>query len=711
MRGMSFVRHERQDRNNVLVLCDLNEGEHRQVSKRINNGCVNEACTFLRDGQKQCIWMLAKDRNNCIRCHWTPDEHFLHVQLSHLLQCRRPISDLCQKVQKTVVKCTKLLMECYELWVACLKFGIMSSNNSTQNNEKPRKRSQKIQSFEESLKDLDNIDLPGCSSRQSPSVVVVDIRRNYLASYDGDNDDVDNEYVCDEREQSTSALSDEWELEPENRDALLLNLRDIESQFPASHPEETEWTQRKRVLEENWTSARNYLFDAFLSTKSIPEDAMCCTKCKENVAVIRCTKCRKMLCSSCDETEHIVFPIHDRDTWINGFYEPVGNLVTINEGEIVLIGDYNVLDSLDPILRAFFNFGNEELEIHRTFNKSVSYRLAFTSVTAFTCKFPFARNWPVGRSKIGCGFSDLASSYSDIDVVEEEQSGYEVGDVLGQNAWTRDLTDTNCLEFQEETGPMFQLNPQEEREIDIFEKIFTIALLQFKVKETNRNAHEKFRDNEQRLRLWEDVNEIELLSVQYGKMSMKLNRDMIAFSKGKKGVQEVVEKPAVICLYNAYMISIDLSDQFQSYYPLGRTGHRWYKYIFWFLFDVSVGNAMVLWNEFQPQETNQRRSSLKFCQSLAMQMIGGYCGRKSAMKRNISYNRCDPGTIREQAKYGYFICEIEGRKKECIQCKRLDRKTPKRRPRETFWKCSHCDIPLCKDNCFLKYHSYQTFFY
>ncbi|XP_065068257.1 uncharacterized protein LOC135693656 [Rhopilema esculentum] len=158
-----------------------------------------------------------------------------------------------------------------------------------------------------------------------------------LASYDGDNDDVDNEYVCDEREQSTSALSDEWELEPENRDALLLNLRDIESQFPASHSEETEWTQRKQVLEENWTSARNDLFDAFLSTKSIPESAMCCTKCKENVAVIRCTECRKMLCSSCDETEHIIFPFHDRDTWINGFYEPVGNLVTINEGEIVLI--------------------------------------------------------------------------------------------------------------------------------------------------------------------------------------------------------------------------------------------------------------------------------------------------------------------------------------------------------------------------------------
>ena len=70
---------------------------------------------------------------------------------------------------------------------------------------------------------------------------------------------------------------------------------------------------------------------------------------------------------------------------------------------------------------------------------------------------------------------------------------------------------------------------------------------------------------------------------------------------------------------------------------------------------------MVLWNEFQPQETSQRRSGLKFHQSLAMQISRGYCGRKSDMKKNIAYNRCDPGTIREEEKYGHFICKIEGR--------------------------------------------------
>ena len=36
------------------------------------------------------------------------------------------------------------------------------------------------------------------------------------------------------------------------------------------------------------------------------------------------------------------------------------------------------------------------------------------------------------------------------------------------------------------------------------------------------------------------------------------------------------------------------SDQMRSYYPTGRSSRKWYRYIFWFLFDVVIGNAFVL---------------------------------------------------------------------------------------------------------------------
>ena len=82
------------------------------------------------------------------------------------------------------------------------------------------------------------------------------------------------------------------------------------------------------------------------------------------------------------------------------------------------------------------------------------------------------------------------------------------------------------------------------------------------------------------LTTWENKREIYVLSTNSSPLEPPRNINR----RGKKGVQEVVEKLAVVCLYNAYMIGVDLSDPLRSYYPLGRKGHRWYKYIFWFLY-------------------------------------------------------------------------------------------------------------------------------
>ncbi|XP_065052308.1 uncharacterized protein LOC135681664 [Rhopilema esculentum] len=162
--------------------------------------------------------------------------------------------------------------------------------------------------------------------------------------------------------------------------------------------------------------------------------------------------------------------------------------------------------------------------------------------------------------------------------------------------------------------------------------------------------------------------------------SYVLNHEVYLGKEREGQYMYAVEKPAVVCLYNAYMIGVDLSDQLRTYNPLGRKGHRWCKHIFWFL---SMFWLETQWfcqgHEFQPQETSQRRSGLKFRQSLAMQMIGGYYRRKSGTKKNIAYNRCDTETIREEAKYGHFICKIDGRRKECIQCKYANASTGKHR--------------------------------
>ena len=163
---------------------------------------------------------------------------------------------------------------------------------------------------------------------------------------------------------------------------------------------------------------------------------------------------------------------------------------------------------------------------------------------------------------------------------------------------------------------------------------------------------------------WKEKREINMLSTNCSPDEPPKKNSW----RSKDGREEEIEKPAVVCNYNENMGGVDSSDQMRSYYPLGRKSHRWYKYIFWFLVDLAIGNAFVLWKKCFPPQGNRARGALSFRQALAKQLIGGYCGRKSETKKRLSYKKNDPRDIRDDTKFGHFVCRIDRRKKECVQC-------------------------------------------
>ena len=89
-----------------------------------------------------------------------------------------------------------------------------------------------------------------------------------------------------------------------------------------------------------------------------------------------------------------------------------------------------------------------------------------------------------------------------------------------------------------------------------------------------------------------------------------------------------IDMPAPIFTYNQYMGGVDLNDQLRSYYPSGRSGTKWWRYLFWFTLDVSIINALILERLSLHQPSSRRRSLLQFKLDLAKQLIGGFCGRK-----------------------------------------------------------------------------------
>lgn len=56
-----------------------------------------------------------------------------------------------------------------------------------------------------------------------------------------------------------------------------------------------------------------------------------------------------------------------------------------------------------------------------------------------------------------------------------------------------------------------------------------------------------------------------------------------------------VSKPQCIADYNAGMKGVDLGDQLASSYPTVRRSLKWYKTVFFYLFDLAAVNAHAIY--------------------------------------------------------------------------------------------------------------------
>ena len=136
---------------------------------------------------------------------------------------------------------------------------------------------------------------------------------------------------------NVSSLDDTESEEANVASEFWETLEEIEAQF-SKKDEKTEWTRRKENLEGNWMNSRITLFNYLLLKECIPDTHIECYKCSENVAVIRCEACRELMCSDCDNEIHSRNPFHDRQVWLNGFYQGISNNHTVIDGALAPVG-------------------------------------------------------------------------------------------------------------------------------------------------------------------------------------------------------------------------------------------------------------------------------------------------------------------------------------------------------------------------------------
>ena len=172
----------------------------------------------------------------------------------------------------------------------------------------------------------------------------------------------------------------------------------------------------------------------------------------------------------------------------------------------------------------------------------------------------------------------------------------------------------------------------------------------------------------------------------------------------KDGTRVSVPCPESIITYNRYMGGVDRGDQLRGYYNCKVKSRKFYKYIFYFLLDVSITNAFILYKNFRSSPTFNNIK--KFRLQLARELIGEYSTRRRAGPGG--------GVIRPLPLQHFPLkvdkepSEPERKRRRCARCSQHDKKRM-----QTSWFCRECGIFLCHTgdshtDCFLKWHKDRT---
>ena len=168
-----------------------------------------------------------------------------------------------------------------------------------------------------------------------------------------------------------------------------------------------------------------------------------------------------------------------------------------------------------------------------------------------------------------------------------------------------------------------------------------------------------------------------------------------------------IQAPAAIISYNKWMGGVDRGDQLRQYYYLRSKSQKVYKYIFWFLVDVSITNTYIL---HKYNTTAARVTPFKtFRLELAKALIGSYSSRKRAAPAPAVANPVVRRPPQPTMLAHFPLKKPTGSQKgvtRCWYCHNVRRPSQRK---ETMWYCGEC-MYLCHtgvtdSDCFRAHHA------
>ncbi|XP_051171549.1 piggyBac transposable element-derived protein 4-like [Leptopilina boulardi] len=166
--------------------------------------------------------------------------------------------------------------------------------------------------------------------------------------------------------------------------------------------------------------------------------------------------------------------------------------------------------------------------------------------------------------------------------------------------------------------------------------------------------------------------------------------------KTKTGNKIDVSCPLAVSSYNKIMGAVDKFDQLKERYSIGRRSRKWWHRIFYFLIDLAIVNSYIM---YKVKNGDSKKTHLDFRVNLAKQLISNTTYRKRT-GRPSSFVGKKINLLQEVRKdqFGKHVLQSIESRRRCRFC------STKEKEIRTKYVCKTCDVPLCVEPCFQKFH-------
>lgn len=207
-----------------------------------------------------------------------------------------------------------------------------------------------------------------------------------------------------------------------------------------------------------------------------------------------------------------------------------------------------------------------------------------------------------------------------------------------------------------------------------------------KISKLKKGEYKQLQSNKITATIWHDV------------LLLSTNSDPTTenFTTRHSGREKIdVRYPEALKKYTENIGGVKKANELRERYGVGRTSKKWWKSIFHFITNVAIVNSFILYDiTNKPKTSAHGNRQLQFRKNLIAQLIGRYASRK--MQRNL---------LPLQNENRHSVEKIDGRGKVCVYCSANKKQAASGRGVQTSFQCKQCVVPLCRYNCFLKYHS------